>query len=153
MAKSMLVLSVFILATITSVLGSSCCPNIVLQSSGNLASSNQAHILGNYFLISEDDEGRPIYQQDSSLTRFIFYRSGINVSTFIHLQDLFYKSSSEVDKLGMLQHWYVNDQTGINQGYAFNPGTEECISDSTGIWEYWDGSAWTQDPYTSVSCV
>ncbi|TRY68819.1 hypothetical protein TCAL_12896 [Tigriopus californicus] len=127
MVRNMFSLGVFMLA-ITSALSSSCCPSIVLQSSGDLASSNQAHILGNYNLVSDDAEGRPIYQLDSSLPRFIFYRSGIN-------------------------NWFVNDQTGINQGYALNTGTEECISDSTGVWEYWDGNAWVQDLYTSAICV
>lgn len=53
------------------------------------------------------------------------------------------------------QNWFINDATGINQGYALNTGSETCITDSTGVWEFYDFGVgdWVPDPTAQTVCV
>eukprot|EP00095_Tigriopus_kingsejongensis_P003853 maker-scaffold20_size707684-snap-gene-4.20 protein:Tk03853 transcript:maker-scaffold20_size707684-snap-gene-4.20-mRNA-1 annotation:"hypothetical protein BRAFLDRAFT_79128" len=98
--------------------------------SGNLAASNQAHVLGYYSKVSDGPDGKSNYQQTTQLRHYLFFQTGIN-------------------------NWFINDVMGINQGYAFFTGTEQCITESTGTWEYWDSGVgdWVADPTARATCT
>lgn len=107
-----------------------CCSNIHFTSTGSLANSDQSHVLGYYSMVSDGEDGHPNYQQTTQLRSYMFYRSNI-------------------------KNWFINDATGINQGYALNTGSETCITDSTGVWEFYDFGVgdWVPDPTAQTVCV
>ena len=59
---------------------SPCCQNLIFDSTGNLANSEQNHVLGNYGRLSDGPSGTWNYEQNNGYKRKLWYNPSIGVS-------------------------------------------------------------------------
>jgi len=108
-----------------------CCDKISISSSGGIA-EHYPELLGEYVMINDEENGRPIFKKQTILTTMHLH----------YTEDSYYK----------WEGWMVTRNDNETFGYIANQGDNYCPLGLNSGWEYQLASGWMSDSTAQVTC-